>query len=577
MRLLMVNWARMPDGPSRGGGANGYLKELAIELARRGHDVACVNSGMAYLPKSWIGATPDESLVPGACEIRRMRDFVVPPAPGAPESGGGVHGHAPRIRIFEAINSPVVAPAYFQFRSPRAEMGCPDIEREFVGLLRHLRPDVVHFHNIEGFSPLCVDACHIGAGDWPGARVVFSLHNYQTICPQVYLMQHGQDPCFDYENGHACARCIDPPLRDAEIRARLEGFWRERPELVELAQAIVNAPKQSAWSRLVHGKRTPPSGPPMPGVPLNAADASDAEPAARTSAPIAAHTASDASRRSPVVPATPIVSLTREGAPFIPLDNTIHPEPRATLPPNDYALRRHALVDMLNRCDRVLAVSSFVERKFASMGVKPERLRTIHIGSRMPEFVPAAPRSAPAPRVPGAPLRLAFVGYHNFYKGLHVLIAALEILPPAALARIDLAIHAKDIASSSPQLHAIRPTLAALSISADYTLSELPSLLSDRDIGVVPSVWWDNAPQTVLEFLACGLPVLGANVGGIPDFIQDDVNGLLFRANDPPDLARALTRLLDDASLLTRLRTGVAPPKSMRDHAAEIEREYQSL
>ena len=90
----------------------------------------------------------------------------------------------------------------------------------------------------------------------------------------------------------------------------------------------------------------------------------------------------------------------------------------------------------------------------------------------------------------------------------------------------------------------------------------------------MPSVWWDNGPQTVFEFNACNVPVLGARLGGIPDFVEDGVNGFLFRGNDRFDMAETLVRLLRDPTVLDRVRGRVRPPKGIDTHAVELERVY---
>jgi glycosyltransferase involved in cell wall biosynthesis len=96
-------------------------------------------------------------------------------------------------------------------------------------------------------------------------------------------------------------------------------------------------------------------------------------------------------------------------------------------------------------------------------------------------------------------------------------------------------------------------------------------MLGGKDLGVVPSIWWDNGPQTVFELLACGVPVLGADLGGIPDAVRHEENGLLFRGNDRYDLARQIVRAVREPGLVERLRSGVRPPKSMDEHGEEIE------
>ncbi len=552
----MVNWARLPDGAAVGGGVNGYLRELAVELARLGHDACALSGGMAYVPDRWpSGPIPPRPNVqldlappalprPGPPSVRRMPDYR--------------HDDAtPPIRVFEMVNSPVVAPAIFQFHDPRGEIGQPALEAEFLRFLRVLRPDVVHFHNIEGLSPLCVECCRMGdaASGWPGARVVFSLHNYHTICPQVYLVRRDGSVCRDFENGHACVGCLD--ARPDEVQLRVRGFLRENRQALALARKAEDHAAQP-WHRRArqawHAPAPRPDGQPT----LAPDDVSgrcvgddlfDEEPA-----PAAA---------------PPPVPLSLE-----PVDNDIRPEPLGLHEPNDYALRRRAMVAMLSRCDVVHAVSSFVGAKFASMGVPRERIRVASIGTRMVDL--AQERPSPTPVPPAGPLRLLFIGYHNRYKGLHMLVEVLETLPEGVAGRVALAVHAKDLGPMADRLDSLRGRLADVRFEGAYEPRRVPALCRGQHLGVVPSIWWDNGPQTVLEFLACGLPVLGANVGGIPDQVRDGENGLLFRANDRADLARAITRLASEDGLVERLRAGVRPPRSMSQHALEILAMYEA-
>jgi phosphatidylinositol alpha-1,6-mannosyltransferase len=67
-----------------------------------------------------------------------------------------------------------------------------------------------------------------------------------------------------------------------------------------------------------------------------------------------------------------------------------------------------------------------------------------------------------------------------------------------------------------------------------------------------------------LEAGACGTPVIGARSGGISDAVEDGINGLLVPPDDPPSLAAALGRLLDDGRLRKRLaRQGLARAQSL--------------
>ena len=565
MRIVLVNWAHLWNGAAYGGGVNGYCQALALDLVAKGHEVVSLCSGVTYTPGSGDETT-------GPCELRRHDDWL-------------------GVRVFEVINSPVLAPSLLQFGDPAGETSCPELEALVRGLFTTLKPDIAHFHNIEGFSAGCVDAAREPDGEWPGAKVLYSLHNYHTICPQVYLMRGHTEPCFDAGGGLRCAGCIETTDREAEKAERVEryikNYRKDHPEAriqpapppppPSVARGLITEVK-----RYVKGEPVRPAPPPPPApAPIELPGrAVESERDILHPRPVPR----DDERRGQAR------SLTeKECNGFVPkpldpgwkaLLNVIQPEPEPR-EVNEYGERRVAMVAMLNRCDRVLAVSNFVREKFVSMGVNPERAHTLPIGSRINSMV-AANRElvfAPEPFAdnPRRPIRLFFLGYNNHYKGLHVLADALELLTPEYLRRFDVFIHAHNGQPIEWRFARIRPRLANLTYQYAYDYSDIPWLLGGRDLVVVPSVWWDNAPQTVFEAFGCGVPVLGAELGGIPDFVKHQHNGLLFRGNDRYDLARRLAECVREPTMLDRLRANVRPPKSIEDHAGEIETLYRDL
>ena len=534
----MVNWARIADGATHGGGANVYAQQLSLELVQRGHEVLWLHGGLTYVPDPATGQI-------GPCVVRRMEDYR-------------------GVRVFEVINSPVVAPGPCQGREPLAEVSAPELEAEVGRFFELVAPDIVHFHNIEGFSCGCVDVARKGRGEWGGARVVYSLHNYHTICPQVYLMKRGRVACFDFRGGEDCAGCMAEMRAPAEERAHRAAYHmprveppKARPGLGERLSAVFVAP--------------PPEPPPpmqLPGRPVQSfVDIVPDEEKSRS------RERSEASGFS-----TPPAPMPRDpDAPELrPLSNAALPDPSFTPEAtSDYARRRRAMVEMLSRCDRVLAVSSFVKAKFEALGVDPRVVTVEHIGTRMADVARVAPECLePPPPLDGRPVRAVFLGYNNYYKGLPMLADALEMVDPALLARLHLCVYAKDVEAIEWRLNALERMLAGLSVRSGYKYEDIPRLLHGKDVGIVPSVWWDNGPQTVMEFFACGMPVIAAELGGIPDLVRHGENGLLFRGNDRAALCETLTGVLREPEQLVRLRAGVRAPMNVPEHAARVERVY---
>lgn len=71
---------------------------------------------------------------------------------------------------------------------------------------------------------------------------------------------------------------------------------------------------------------------------------------------------------------------------------------------------------------------------------------------------------------------------------------------------------------------------------------ELWSLVRGCRAVVLPSEWYENAPMSVLESYACGKPVIGSDMGGIPELIVDGETGAIFRARETEELAGVLAR-----------------------------------
>ena len=97
---------------------------------------------------------------------------------------------------------------------------------------------------------------------------------------------------------------------------------------------------------------------------------------------------------------------------------------------------------------------------------------------------------------------------------------------------------------------------------------ELKEILSQVHLVVFPSLWEENYPLVVREALLHGLPVIGSKLGGVPEAIEDGVNGFLFDPYQEGNLAEKLDLVLNNPKILEQITDGARNTKieSMDDH-----------
>ena len=102
----------------------------------------------------------------------------------------------------------------------------------------------------------------------------------------------------------------------------------------------------------------------------------------------------------------------------------------------------------------------------------------------------------------------------------------------------------------------------------------MPEILASTDVAVIPSRV-ENYPTVVRESLHAGVPVIGPNVGGVPEIIQDGENGLLFRGGDYKDLANKLRFFAQDPEQVMIFRGRVRPVRSIVQDVDQLEVIYR--
>lgn len=237
-----------------------------------------------------------------------------------------------------------------------------------------------------------------------------------------------------------------------------------------------------------------------------------------------------------------------------------------------YDARLKVLRSALNNASAILNRSDFVRQLFMQAGFASERFTFIRQGRDFPVFT-----ANDLVKTPAQQLRVGYFGQIAEHKGVHVLLEAARQLPQAALT-VKVYGNTRAFPNYTQKLENIIGADSRLKLAGTYTSqAELLNILREIDVLVVPSVWYENSPNVILEAFAHQTPVIVSNLGGMAELVTDGVDGLHFAPGDAADLARHLQRLIDEPDLLPRLRAGIRPMKTLAQEMDELEAVYQQI
>jgi glycosyltransferase involved in cell wall biosynthesis len=175
------------------------------------------------------------------------------------------------------------------------------------------------------------------------------------------------------------------------------------------------------------------------------------------------------------------------------------------------------------------------------------------------------------------PLRVAFIGTMAPWKGSDILIRAFRKLPPGMEATLNIYGNLERYKPFVKGLRQLAKGDNRINFVGPFQRDKVGEVLSELDVLVVPSRWYENQPGVILEAFAAGMPVVATDLGGMSEFVRHEENGLLFELDSPDDLARQLRRLSEEPGLIERLRSGIGPVKTVEEDVDELEELYASL
>jgi glycosyltransferase involved in cell wall biosynthesis len=232
------------------------------------------------------------------------------------------------------------------------------------------------------------------------------------------------------------------------------------------------------------------------------------------------------------------------------------------------AARMQFLSEALGSAAFVISPSRFLRDMFIESGVNPHQIVFSRQGREFSTIDPALLK-----KTPSATLRLGYLGQIIPVKGVHVAIDAMAQLRDLPVS-LDIYGPTGHDTSYSQRCAATAAANERIKIHGAYERSALTRVLQSLDVLVVPSTWYENSPNVILEALAHKTPVITSNLGGMAELIQHEHNGLVFETGNALDLSRQIRRLLESPELRARLSAEITPVKTVQEEIDEIETLY---
>ncbi len=193
--------------------------------------------------------------------------------------------------------------------------------------------------------------------------------------------------------------------------------------------------------------------------------------------------------------------------------------------------------------DVFVTTNSFMYDMMKSAGFEEQRLRCIPTFVNVEVFQPVNDFKKEN--------YIIYAGRLEPTKGVHVLIDAMNILH---LKRPDLKLHTKIVGSGdSAYLLDLQNKVRQYGLeemvefTGDVDTPRLCGLLAQAKLTVVPSLWYENLPNSMLESYACGTPVIASCIGSLSASVREGETGLLFEPGDPNSLAERLIYCFDNS------------------------------
>ena len=188
------------------------------------------------------------------------------------------------------------------------------------------------------------------------------------------------------------------------------------------------------------------------------------------------------------------------------------------------------------KVDTIISPSQFLADVLSHNKDLKGRIVTLHNFVELPD-------ASPAPANADQRDYVLYFGRYDVEKGIRIILAAARNLP-----EVDFIFAGKgDFEREIEEL----PNIQNVGFQDKEGITKL---IKNARFSVFPSIWYENCPFSVIESIVNGTPVIGSNLGGVPELIDDGKTGLLFEAESVSELTDIIHNLWNDDDKIKQMK-----------------------
>ena len=230
--------------------------------------------------------------------------------------------------------------------------------------------------------------------------------------------------------------------------------------------------------------------------------------------------------------------------------------------------RNMSMKQALKEINMVILPTKFLAKEFKKWGINNNSIQSSD-GINTGQFKNFKKKTSKT-------LRFVYIGSIIHNKGLDLVLKAW---PKLDKGNYNLKIYGnlKTDKKYANQINKLSKGLKNIKFCGTFTPNDISKIYSEIDVLLVPSRWFENAPLVLRNTRLVKIPAIVANIGSMPELVQNNKNGYLYENENILSLAEKMNFFIKDPSLQQKLTKNITKQKSIKDNVSELTQIYQKL